>query len=66
MRSAVSIAKVQAFVFRYPVKIPVRTSFGIMRDRSAVFVRVEDVDGTIGWGRPGATFRLWALSIGLG
>ncbi|RZL64731.1 MAG: mandelate racemase/muconate lactonizing enzyme family protein [Variovorax sp.] len=41
---------VEAFVFRWPVKTPVRTSFGTMRDRPAVFVRATDVDGHIGWG----------------
>ena len=34
----IAIRSVEAFVFRYPVRTPVRTSFGIMRDRPAVFV----------------------------
>ena len=29
---------------------PVATSFGIMRDRPAVFVRIEDAAGAFGWG----------------
>ena len=37
-------------VLRYPVERPVRTSFGVMHDRPAVFVRVRDRDGAHGWG----------------
>jgi D-galactarolactone cycloisomerase len=44
------IAKAQAFVFRCPVATPVQTSFGTMRDRPAVFVRLEDDEGALGWG----------------
>ena len=43
-------ARVEAFVCRAPIETPVQTSFGIMRDRPAVFVRVTDADGTEGWG----------------
>ncbi|MCC2634741.1 MAG: Mandelate racemase/muconate lactonizing protein [Ramlibacter sp.] len=43
-------ARVEAFVFRCPIATPVRTSFGTMHDRPAVFVRVEDADGAVGWG----------------
>lgn len=44
------IAAAEAFVYRAPVAEPVQTSFGIMRDRPAVFVRVTDIDGVEGWG----------------
>lgn len=44
------LSRIQAFACRAPVKRPVETSFGIMRDRPAVFVRVEDADGCFGWG----------------
>ena len=43
-------ARVEAHVFRTPIKEPVRTSFGTMTERAAVFVRVEDSDGARGWG----------------
>lgn len=43
-------ARVEAFVCRAPIETPVQTSFGIMRDRPAVIVRVTDADGTEGWG----------------
>ncbi len=45
-----TLARVEARVFRAPVKEPVRTSFGTMTERVAVFVRVEDSDGACGWG----------------
>src|SRR3954469_14091703 len=47
---------IQAFCYRYLLKTPVVTSFGEMRDRAAVFVRVEDGDGQIGWGEAWCNF----------
>ncbi|WGH77291.1 mandelate racemase/muconate lactonizing enzyme family protein [Jannaschia ovalis] len=44
------IARVEGFAFRQPLTDPVATSFGIMRDRPAVFVRIEDAEGGFGWG----------------
>ena len=44
------ISRVEAFVYRAPIETPVQASFGIMRDRPAVFVRVTDTDGAEGWG----------------
>lgn len=35
---------------RVPIDKPVATSFGVMRNRPAVFVRIEDADGAFGWG----------------
>src|SRR5258708_16890376 len=45
-----TLVRVEAHVFRTPIKDPIRTSFGIMTERAAVFVRVEDSDGACGWG----------------
>ena len=45
-----TLARVEAHVFRTPIKDSVRTSFGTMTERAAVFVRVEDSDGAHGWG----------------
>jgi D-galactarolactone cycloisomerase len=45
-----------AHVFRYPLRTPVVTSFGAMRDRPMVLVRAEDVDGAIGWGEVWCNF----------
>ncbi|MDO5604147.1 MAG: mandelate racemase/muconate lactonizing enzyme family protein [Paracoccus sp. (in: a-proteobacteria)] len=35
---------------RAPIARPVATSFGVMRNRPAVFLRIEDTDGAFGWG----------------
>ena len=51
-----SIRRVQAFCYRYPLSTPVVTSFGRMLNRPAVFVRVEDEDGQVGWGEVWANF----------
>lgn len=48
--------RVQAFVLRSPIETPVQTSFGIMYDRPALFVRVEDADGAQGWGEVWCNF----------
>lgn len=50
------LTSVQAFCFRFPLTTPVVTSFGRMLDRPAVFVRVEDRDGHIGWGEAWCNF----------
>ena len=44
------LVKFEAFVFRVPLEKTVSTSFGTMRVRPAVFVRLEDDRGTAGWG----------------
>jgi D-galactarolactone cycloisomerase len=51
-----AIRSIQAFCYRYPLATPVVTSFGRMLDRPAVFVRVEDDDGHVGWGEAWANF----------
>lgn len=48
--SGVRLRSLRALVFRAPVALPVRTSFGTMRDRPCVLVRAEDDDGRVGWG----------------
>ncbi|WP_170764680.1 mandelate racemase/muconate lactonizing enzyme family protein [Ruegeria lacuscaerulensis] len=50
MNDRLRIARIQGFAFRSPIADPVLTSFGIMKDRPAVFVRIEDRDGCFGWG----------------
>ena len=52
----INITNVQAFVYRAPIKTPVQTSFGLMRDRPAVFVRVQDAEGAVGWGEVWCNF----------
>ena len=51
-----AIARVEAHVLRWPVREPVRTSFGTMHDRPAVLVRVEDAEGARGWGEAWCNF----------
>ena len=53
---SVRIARLDAIVLRCPIETPVRTSFGTMRDRPAVFVRVEEDDGAVGWGETWCNF----------
>jgi D-galactarolactone cycloisomerase len=48
--STLTVERLDVFVFRAPSDPPVQTSFGIMRDRPAVLVRLTDVDGAVGWG----------------
>ncbi len=50
------LVSLQAFVLRCPSPVPVRTSFGTMHDRPAVFVRAESADGAVGWGEVWCNF----------
>ena len=50
------IERIEAIVLRSPIETPVRTSFGVMHDRPAVFVRVTDADGAQGWGEAWCNF----------
>jgi D-galactarolactone cycloisomerase len=56
MTSPFTIRSIQAFCYRYPLSTPVVTSFGSMRDRPTLFVRVEDDDGQSGWGEVWCNF----------
>ncbi|HMN83923.1 MAG TPA: mandelate racemase/muconate lactonizing enzyme family protein [Burkholderiaceae bacterium] len=51
-----ALRSVQAQVYRFPVQTPVHTSFGVMRERPALFVRIEDEDGAVGWGEVWCNF----------
>lgn len=44
------IARIETWAYRVPLSRPIETSFGIMRDRPAVFIRIEDDQGVFGWG----------------
>lgn len=50
------LRRVAAHLYRYPVEQEVRTSFGVMRERPALFVHVEDEEGAIGWGEVWCNF----------
>ena len=56
MSQAFTIRRVEASGYRYPLSTPVVTSFGRMLNRPAVFVRVEDDDGHVGWGEVWCNF----------
>jgi L-alanine-DL-glutamate epimerase-like enolase superfamily enzyme len=54
--SGFKLRKLEALCFRYPLSMPVVTSFGRMNDRPALFVRAEDEDGNAGWGEVWCNF----------
>lgn len=56
MNAELQVASVRAFVFRCPIETPIVTSFGVMRDRPMLLVRVEDPDGAAGWGEVWCNF----------
>jgi L-alanine-DL-glutamate epimerase-like enolase superfamily enzyme len=53
---APNLRRTQAFCYRYPLSTPVVTSFGCMMNRPAVFIRVEDEAGEVGWGEVWCNF----------
>lgn len=48
--SPIQITRIETFVFRVPLAQPVRTSFGTMHERPAIFLRIMDSDGAEGFG----------------
>ena len=46
----ITLSRITVTAYRVPISSPVATSFGVMQNRPAVFVRVEDSDGAFGWG----------------
>jgi len=50
------IVGVRTLVFRAPLSEPVQTSFGMMHDRPALLLRVEDENGVFGWGEVWCNF----------
>ena len=50
------IVAIDAVVHRAPLAVPVRTSFGTMHDRPALFLRVTDADGARGYGEVWCNF----------
>ncbi len=53
---SVEIAKAEPIVLRSPCPVPVRTSFGTMHDRPALFLRLEDRNGHVGLGEVWCNF----------
>ena len=56
LRTDFNLARIDVHVLRCPIATPVRTSFGVMHDRPAVLVRIEDTDGAHGWGEVWCNF----------
>ena len=52
----VRLKRAEASVYRIPIDEPVQTSFGVMHDRPAVVVRLEDSEGLIAWGEVWCNF----------
>ena len=50
------LTRIEAWALRAPIATPVVTSFGTMRDRPAVFVRVTGAEGAQGWGEVWCNF----------
>ena len=50
------VRRLAAHVFRWPVRTPVRTSFGVMHDRPLLLVEAEAEDGRRGWGEVWCNF----------
>jgi L-alanine-DL-glutamate epimerase-like enolase superfamily enzyme len=50
------IERVQVWALRVPIDEPVRTSFGTMRDRPAVWLALTGDDGAVGWGEVWCNF----------
>ena len=45
-----TLTRIDVSAYRVPIDQPVATSFGVMTNRPAVFVRLEDQDGAFGFG----------------
>lgn len=56
MTEPLSLARVTAHVYRYPLTSPVRTSFGTMRDRPLLIIEAEDRQGVRGYGEVWCNF----------
>jgi len=52
----ITLASLQAQLYRCPVEVPLVTSFGTMHDRPMLLIRAEDRDGTVGWGEVWCNF----------
>ena len=50
------LTRIEVWALRAPIATPVVTSFGTMRDRPAVFVRVTGAEGAQGWGEVWCNF----------
>lgn len=56
MELSFTLKQLEAYLFRVPIEEPVVTSFGVMRDRPALFVRAVSSEGEVGWGEVWCNF----------
>jgi L-alanine-DL-glutamate epimerase-like enolase superfamily enzyme len=56
----VRVTAVRILTLAHPLATPVRTSFGVMRQRHAILVEVRTDAGLSGWGESFANFPSWA------
>ncbi len=56
LEATAPLQRIEPLLYRFPLTNFVRTSFGVMRSRPALFVRVEDRDGAEGWGEVWCNF----------
>ena len=52
------VARVKTYALKAKAPEPVKTSFGVMEERPALLVRIEDQDGTAGWGEAWCNFPI--------
>lgn len=52
----IRLRSLEVMVYRAPISTPVQTSFGVLRDRSAVLIRLTDDEGGTGWGEVWCNF----------
>jgi len=60
MIAPIRIAAASVHHLRAPITTPVKTSFGVMKERTAVCVAFEDAAGRRGWGESWVNFPAWA------
>src|SRR3546814_6000836 len=56
MMEAIQLRSISVSVYRAPIKAPVQTSFGVLKDRAAVILQVVDNDGAVGFGEVWCNF----------
>lgn len=56
MMEAIQLHSITVSVYRAPIKTPVQTSFGVLKDRAAVILQAIDKDGAAGFGEVWCNF----------
>ena len=54
--SELNLKRIELFVYQAPIATPVKTSFGMMVNRKALLIRIEDGYGAYGWGEVWCNF----------